>query len=191
MEKQLIKNIVNGDPIAFQNLVEDHQDRVFNTCYGFVHNNEDADDLSQEVFIEVYRSIHKFNLESKISTWIYRIAVNKSLDFIKKQKRIKRWGNIIKINTESDALKDEWLGHSETPDTELENKERIQIMNNAIEKLAPNQKTAFTLNKYEDLSYKEIAEIMETSVSSVESLLHRAKKNLQKLLEDYYKKRII
>lgn len=190
MEKQLIENIINGDQEAFQQLVELNQDRVFNTCYSFVRNSEDADDLAQDVFIEVYRSLCKFNKDSKLSTWIYRIAVNRSLDHIKKQNRIKRWGGIMKISSNEHEENDIWYRHDETPEQNLEQKERIKILNSAIDKLPTNQKSAFTLHKYEDLSYKEIADIMETSVSSVESLMHRAKKNLQKSLEKYYKNEI-
>ena len=187
MEEQLINNIKQGSQEAFQQLVERNQDRVFNTCFGFVRNNDDADDLAQEVFIEVFRSIDKFKNDSKLSTWIYRIAVNKSLDFIKKQSRIKRWGGIIKLSTSENDSDENWYAHNETPEQNLEQQERINILNNAIDKLPIKQKSAFTLHKYEDLSYKEIADIMKTSVSSIESLMHRSKKNLQKSLEKYYK----
>lgn len=187
MDTKIVEHIKNGDQNAFQQLVERNQDRIFNTCLGFVHNTDDADDLAQEVFIEVFRSIDKFNSESKLSTWIYRIAVNKSLDFIKKQNRIKRWGGIIKLSTNEQEVEDSWFGHDDTPEVELEQKERIKILNSAIDKLAKNQKAAFTLHKYEELSYKEIAEILETSVASIESLMHRAKTNLKKSLEKYYK----
>lgn len=190
VENKIIEDIKAGNQEAFQQLVEQNQDRIINTCYGFVRNSEDADDITQDVFIEVYRSINKFNKDSKLSTWIYRIAVNKSLDFIKKQNRIKRWGGIIKQTTNEHEEQDNWYAHDETPEQELEQKERIRILNTAIDKLPTKQKSAFTLHKYEDLSYKEIAEIMETSVSSVESLMHRAKKNLQKSLEKYYKNEI-
>lgn len=191
MEKQLINELIEGNQEAFKLLVEQHQDRVTNTCYGFVHDADDADDLTQDVFIEVFHSIGKFKQDSSISTWIYRIAVNKSLDFIKKHKRIKRWGSVTRISTESEDIKDSWIGHSETPEASLEQKERILILNTAIDKLPTNQKTAFTLHKYEELSYKEISIIMSSSISSVESLLHRAKKNLKIKLEKYYKQEML
>jgi RNA polymerase sigma-70 factor (ECF subfamily) len=80
--------------------------------------------------------------------------------------------------------------HSQTPDLALEQKERIHILKKAIDKLPPNQKSAFTLHKYEDLSYQEIAEVLNTSLSSVESLMHRAKQNLKKLLKNYYENKL-
>ncbi len=136
--------------------------------------------------MEVFRSIHKFNEESSISTWIYRIAINKSLDFIKKNNRQKRWALLTRVSATTNESNDDWYAHNETPQQSLEQKERIEILNSAIDKLPINQKSAFTLHKYEGLSYKEIADILKTSVSSVESLIHRAKKNLQKSLEKYY-----
>lgn len=191
VEKEFINDIISGKQDAFKQLVDDFQNQVHNTCYGFVANNDDADDLTQEVFIEVFHSINKFKLDSSLSTWIYRIAVNKSLDYIKKQKRIKRWGGIIKLSTDNEEVKDRWVGHNDTPDISLEQKERRDILKTAIDKLPKNQKIAFTLNKYEELSYKEISSIMDQSISSIESLLHRAKKNLKETLENYYKKEFL
>ena len=83
----LIENLKKGDINSFRILVNEHQRKVLNTCYRFLNNKEDAEDLTQEVFLEVYKSISSFRGESKISTWIYRIAVTKSLDFIRKKKR--------------------------------------------------------------------------------------------------------
>lgn len=189
-ESTLIQNLKTGQPAAFEKLVTSYQDRVINTCFGFLQNMEDAEDTAQEVFIEVYKSIDSFRADSKVFTWIYQIAVRKSLDFLRKKKRLKRFGTLKRIiglevlnNTPSKSI----YG----PEESLENKERRQILMQAVEKLPENQKIAFTLSKYEDLSYKEIAAVMDTTVSSVESLLFRAKKNLQKSLEKFYKNKII
>lgn len=182
----LIKELKTGSEEAFRDLVETYKNQVLNTCYGFVHNLDDANDIAQEVFIEVFRSIKTFNEDSSLSTWIYRIATNKSLDHIRKSKRQKRWAELTKLSFgEKDEIEN-IIPDSKTPEDLIENKERLGILNSAIDKLADNQKAAFTLHKYEDLSYKEIAQILDTSVSSVESLMHRAKKNLQKLLYKYY-----
>lgn len=170
----------------FSQLVDDYKNRVFNTCYGFVQNKADADDLAQEVFIEVYQSANKFKGESSIATWIYRISVNKSLDFIKKKKRQKRWAILTQVNTDDNSGIDNLVSSSDNPEISLEQKDKVRILNHAISSLPTNQKTAFTLLKYEDLSYKEISEIMKMSISSIESLLHRAKKNLRIKLEKYY-----
>ncbi|MGD9994576.1 MAG: RNA polymerase sigma factor [Salinivirgaceae bacterium] len=190
MDSEFIQKLKNGDEPAFRTLVEKHKDNVVNTCFGFVNNYHDADDLAQDVFVEVFRSIDSFKEDSKLSTWIYRIAVNKSLDFIRKTKRKKRWSELFRFDTGNDESIDNWVPHNQTPDIELEQKERIEILKLAIDNLPPNQKAAFTLQKYEDLSYQEIAEVLNTSLSSVESLMHRAKQNLKKSLKSYYENKL-
>lgn len=187
MEKQFIEQLKKGNEPAFKKFVESWQTRVFNTCYGFLHNRQDADDVAQEVFIEVFQSIASFNFKSSLNTWVYRIAVNKSLDFIRKSKRKKRWSELTRISINEKETDDNWFVDNQSPEAQLEQKERIASLNKAVEKLPANQKAAFTLHKYEELSYKEISEILETSLSSVESLMHRAKKNLRKHLEKYYR----
>ena len=186
-ERILHQELACGNPAAFQQLVESHQSRVMNTCYGFVHNREDAEDIAQEVFLEVYKSIDNFREDAKLSTWIYRISVTKSLDFLRKQKRKKRFGRLKEFfGKAQDPIEQIPAPATANPQACLEKQERAQLLRQAVESLAENQKIAVTLNKYEGFSYQEVAEIMGTSVSSVESLLHRAKNNLQKKLQHYY-----
>lgn len=186
-DRTLHQELRCGNPAGFQQLVELHQSKVMNTCYGFVHNREDAEDIAQEVFLEVYKSIESFREDAKLSTWIYRICVTKSLDFLRKQKRKKRFGRLKQLfGKTQDLIEQIPAPLTETPHAHLEKQERAEILRQAVESLADNQKIAITLNKYEGFSYQEVAEIMGTSVSSVESLLHRAKKNLQKTLYHYY-----
>lgn len=187
-ETELIQQLKEGRESAFRRLVEAHKDRVYNTCLGFLHNPEDAEDTAQEVFMQVYESIDSFREDASLATWIYRIAVTKSLELLRRRKRTKRYAffqAMFNIDAEPDDVKDDdFFVH---PGLALEQKERAEVLMAAVEKLPENQRVAFTLNKFEQLSYKEIAQVMETSLSAVESLLHRAKKNLQDLLFDYYK----
>lgn len=183
----LLQQIICGDSNAFKQLVERYQYKVINTCYGFVHQKEDAEDVAQEVFIEVYRSIANFREESQLSTWIYRIAITKSLDFLRKQKRQKRLDYIRNILRLDDQVEQLPAPQSTSPQTILENQERARILQHAVDSLAENQKIAITLHKYEGFKYQEIADIMGISVSAVESLIHRAKNNLQKKLYQYYR----
>ena len=191
-EKEIIQKIIAGDESAFRKLVETHQSLVANTCLGLVHNVADAEDLAQEVFIEVFRSIHKFKADSKISTWLYRIAVNRSLNFIRDNKK-NRWfqsfDDVVKIK--NTAIRNMAATKTDEPGFELESRQRATILHEAIDTLPKNQKVAFTLSKYEDLSNQEISEVMELSVSAVEALLHRAKRNLQTKLYQCYKKKCI
>jgi len=185
-EHILVSDLKDGEEEAFRYLVDQYQDKVYNTCISFVKNPDDADDLTQEVFLEVYNSIHKFRLESKLSTWIYRISVNKSLEYLRKMKRKKRFGFLFAIDFERNQRDNVELELNH-PGILAENKEKAAILYRAIEKLPENQRIAFTLHKLEDLSYDQISEIMNKSLSSVESIMHRAKLNLRKELFNYYK----
>ena len=184
-EKRLITELTAGSENAFRELVDSFQDRVYNSSLGILQNAEDAEDISQEVFIEVFNSISKFRGDSSLSTWIYRITMTKSLDLIRKKKRKKRFAFISSLFGEGgENLKE--LSDFNHPGVEAENKELSVILFNAVEKLPPNQKIAFTLNKIEGLNYREISEVMNVSVSSIESLLHRARNNLKTYLNEYY-----
>ena len=148
-------------------------------------NIEDAEDVAQEVFVQVYESVQSFKGESKISTWLYRIAISKSMDHIRKKKRKKRFAFIESIfNVNNELIHDP--GHFVHPGVQLENKEKAADLFNAINTLPKNQKTAFILNKMQDLSYQEIADVMKITISAADSLLHRAKQNLRKYLKTYY-----
>lgn len=190
--KEIIQKIIAGDETAFRTLVETHQSLVVNTALGLVHNLADAEDIAQEVFIEVFRSIHKFKADSKISTWLYRIAVNRSLNFIRDNKK-NRWFQSFDeiVKAKNTAILNMTATKTDEPGFELENRQRATILHEAIDTLPQNQKVAFTLSKYEDLSNQEVSEVMELSVSAIEALLHRAKKNLQKKLYQCYKKKCI
>lgn len=183
----LIGEIKSGNAQAFKDLVEQHQDLVVNTCYSFLRNRDDADDVAQDVFVEVYKAVHTFREEAKLSTWLYRIAVNKCLNQIKKKKR-RRWMRSLQAafggEEEAQEIADESIAN---PQSDLEQQERARVLHQAIDSLAENQRIAFTLSKLEDLRYQEIAEVMGTTIPAVESLLNRAKKNLQQKLYDYYK----
>lgn len=161
---------------------------VLNTCYRFVLNREDAEDIAQEVFLEAYRSLDSFRQESKLSTWLYRIAVTKSLDHLRKKKRKKRFSSLKRVMGFNDPAEELALPSSiETPAEVLSGSERTEILQSALDSLPDNQKTAFLLSKYDGYSNQEIADVMQTTVSAVESLVHRAKKNLQKKLEKHYR----
>lgn len=185
-DSELINQLINGDENTFRQLVQDYQDKIFNTCISLVKNAEDADELTQDVFIEIFRSINKFRQDSKLSTWIYRIAVNKSLEHLRKMKRKKRFGMFSWFNKEDTELDPE-IADFNHPGILAENQERAKILFKAIRNLPETQKVAFTLHKLEGLRYDQIAEVMQKTLSSVESLMHRAKTNLRKELYDYYK----
>ena len=190
-EEELIKNLKSGDLNSFRLLVDEHQKKVLNTCNRFVNNREDAEDLTQEVFVEVYKSVSAFRGDAKISTWIYRIAVTKSLDYLRKKKRKKRFGIMKNIFSDDNDDREIQASESSDPGKQAEDEDRLRILNSALEKLPENQRAAFTLSKYDEMSYAEIAEILKTSTSAVDALIQRAKNNLKKRLYNYYEKKII
>jgi len=184
-EQLLIQAIQNGDVKAFTQMVETYQHLVYNTILSMLQNKEDAEDVAQDVFVQVYESIHQFKGESKFSTWLYRIAVTKSLDYQRRKKRKKRFAIIESLFGVNNEVKHESI-HFYHPGVSLANKEQAAILFKAIQQLPSKQQIAFTLNKIEGLSYQEVAEIMQVTVASVEAFLHRAKQNLRKELQQYY-----
>lgn len=189
-DEELIQRIIDKDHLAFKLLVDQYQHLVLNTCYNLLGNRQDAEDAAQEVFFQVYKSARKFRGEAKISTWLYRIAVNRSLNFMRDNKRF-GWLKSLSslLEGERQEVADVPASDSARPDVALEKKERNVIVQKAIDSLPEKQRTAFVLHKYDGLSYQEIAEISKYSLSSVESLIHRAKLNLQKQLLHYLKQK--
>jgi RNA polymerase sigma-70 factor, ECF subfamily len=187
-EEAIIKGLADKDEQAFHEMVRSFQKNVYHTCLGFVHNEKDAEDISQEVFIEVHRSIGKFRGDSKLSTWIYRIAVNKSLNYLRKHKHNRVMYSIDQMfkGPQDDAAQ-EGFAEPGKNDQDLEKKELSKVLQKAIHSLPKNQQIAFNFSKFDDMPYLEIAEVMDISLSAVESLIHRAKLNLQKKLLNYWK----
>lgn len=184
-ERELIALLKKKDREAFKTIVETWQSMVYNTAMGLLQNAQDAEDTAQEVFIQVFESISSFKEESKFSTWLYKITVSKSLDHIRKKKRKKRFAFIQSLYGKNDDLMIDPPDFFH-PGVSMENKENAAVLFKAIEKLPLNQKSAFVLNKIENLSYREIGDIMKLSDSAVDALLQRAKRNLQISLKEYY-----
>jgi len=185
-QEKLIQAIKSGDAGAFEELFRLFKDRVFNTALGYMQNREDAEEITQDVFVEVYRSIKKFNGKSSIGTWIYRITVNKSLDRIKHRKRKKRFALITSLfDTESGELIHQPVEFNH-PGVEAESKERTKYLFDAINRLPENQKTAFILTEIEGLSHAEAGEVMNRTTKAIESLLRRAKEGLRIILSEIY-----
>jgi RNA polymerase sigma-70 factor (ECF subfamily) len=184
-EQELIISLQQGDQQAFKQLVNHWQHMVFNTVLGIVQDTQEAEDLAQEVFIQVYQSIAGFRNEARLSTWLYRIAVTKALDAERRKKTKKRFAGFrALLGREEDS--DEGIAHFIHPGVQLENKEKAAVLFNAMKGLPQNQRIAFLLIKTEGLSYEATAEIMKITVKAVEALMHRAKQNLRKALEKYY-----
>ncbi len=162
---------------------------MLNTAQFYVQQREWAEDISQDVFIEIFRSISSFNERATLKTWIYRITVNKCLDALRAKKRQKRYGFILSIFNQNEATPFPDAVHFEHPGIIAEKREFSVYLFKALEKLADAQKSAFILTQMEGLSQKETAGIMLISEKAVESLTQRAKMNLRKRLEKIYPER--
>jgi RNA polymerase sigma-70 factor (ECF subfamily) len=187
-DSEIIRLIIDGDRQIFRILVEKYQAMVFRTCMGFVHNKDDADDLTQEVFIQAYQSLPGFRGKSAFSTWIYRIAVNASLNKVRKNKSnhlLYRLDTLFGTTREKENSLP--LYDNENPESILIRKENNKWVQKSLDSLSENQRIALVLSKYDDLSQKEIAEIMKTTEGAVEALIHRAKTNLKKIFSSYFK----
>ena len=186
-ETELIEQLKQGDETAFKVIVEQWQDMVYNTILGIVQNETEAEDLAQDVFIKVFEKISTFKGDSKFSTWLYRIATTTALDHLRSKKRKKRFGFLQSLGGGGSDEKEQ-VPDFNHPGVSLDNKERAALLFKAIEALPENQKSAYTLHKLEGLSYRDVSEVLNTTVSAVESLMSRANQNLRKQLEEYYNK---
>ncbi len=176
----LMQRIKEGDRAAFKILVEKHQLSVLNLCLRFTGNKTDAEDLAQEVFIRIFQAASRYEAKAAFTTWLYRIAVNLCLNFQRRQKIL----DFFSIDSNHKHAPDHQRKIPDIidelrPDAEFELKERQQLVQAAIQSLPENQRTVVILYRYHNLSYEEIAETLETTVSAVESRLHRAKLNLK------------
>lgn len=187
---EIISEILQGDRQKFRILVDRYQSNIFRTCMGFVHNKEDADDLTQEVFIQAYQALTSFNRDASFSTWLYRIAVNASLNKLRRAKKnrfLQRIGNVFGSEiTNAYAIP---TSIAEDPENLLISTQRSEWVERALNSLPENQRTAIILSKYDELSQREIASIMETTEGAVEALIQRAKVNLRERLHSLNKKK--
>lgn len=178
--------MTGGSEGAFRELMERYQHKVLTVCAGFFPNRQDAEDATQETFIEIWRSAGQFRQEARLSTWIYRVAVAKSLDILRYRKRAKRaafFRGLVGLDSPEVRQKADAYN---LPGVALENKERNAILHRNLEKLPEKQRTALILQKMEGLSQPQIAQVLEVSEGAVEGLLARGKENLRKHLETYY-----
>ena len=169
--------------MTFDEIYFEHYKMVFNLALQYVQNMEDAEEITQDVFVKVFDNLNTFKKQSSLKTWVYRMAINQSLDFIKAKKAQKRnfLSSLFSINDSNFKFQPSNFNH---PGIELEQKEACQKIFEAINQLSDNQKTALILLKIENKSQAETAEIMNLKVKALESLFQRAKNNLEILLID-------
>lgn len=184
-EKRLIEEARKGDARAFGALVRHYERQVFGIARGITRQNEDAWDVTQEAFLRAYRGLGSFKGDSSFYTWLYRITVNLALDCLQKRGRMRQCSFEDEPNLDDQAL--DWDGvqlHAPSLD-HLDRQELAKMLAAAVESLSPVQRAVITLREVDELSYKEIAEVMNCNIGTVMSRLFHARLNLQKQLTGY------
>lgn len=181
----IVQRVQNGEVSAFNQLVQKYRQPLFSTIYNMTGNREDATDIAQEVFIKAFQSIKRFRGHASFYTWLYRIAVNSSITFIKRAKKQR----FINYETIDETLVSSEILEYFTAKTKTEKgallKELQEKLNEALQKLSPKHRIVVILHEVEGMNHKEIADITKTSEGTVRSRLHYAKKMLQAFLQEY------
>jgi RNA polymerase sigma-70 factor (ECF subfamily) len=181
-ERALMQRCKNGDIGAFDELYKRYEKRVFNCAYHICGNYHDASDITQEAFIRVYNSIQTFRGDANFLTWIYRIVTNVYLDERKKSKAHRQSSLDEFIELDENAVSRQIIDDSPLPAEVVESKERAEVVRAAINSLPEYQRMIVTLYHVEDLSYDEIAGILQLPIGTVKSRLNRARLALAQIL---------
>ena len=184
-EKELVERFQNGEQEVFNELVNRYHGKIYNLVYRYVSNSETAKDLSQEIFIKAFRALPHFKRQSAFYSWLYRIAINLCIDFIRQQKRGQTlsFDDLPTVGNDEPAFNDE----SPLPPDQLETKELGQIIGQAVQQLPPKQQHVFNLRYHDGLQLKEIAAQLDRSEGTIKAHLHHAHKRLRTLLVPYLK----
>jgi RNA polymerase sigma-70 factor (ECF subfamily) len=181
-DPEIIQSVLKWNKDNFRILVDEHHASVYRIAMGFVHDRDEAQDLTQEVFIRAWQSLEKFRGDSSFSTWLHRIAVNACLNDARKKRGSPVLDRIASFFSNDAKAEIEALPLPENPEEIMIRKEHVLWLQKALDTLPENQRIAIILSKYEDLPQKEIAVIMNLTEGAVEALLQRAKKNLREKL---------
>jgi len=184
-DESLVRAFKAGNSAAFDRLVIKHMDKLFNLCYRLLGDYQEANDTAQEVFIKIFRSLNKFRFESTFSTWLYRIAVNTCKNRLKSSAYRHRKKMVSLDNpggSKNHNPSFEIQDTSPSPAVQLEKKERLRLIEKAINSLPPSQKSVVVLRDMEGLSYEEIAEITGLNLGTVKSRLARGRLDLRNKL---------
>lgn len=186
-ERTLVARAQEGDLAAYDDLVQRYQERIYSTLYHMTANHEDANDLAQEAFIKAFRALKSFKGDSSFFTWVYRIAVNKTINFLKQRKKRTQVSlNDFDFNAENDPGLVQ-LVSEHTPRRELNLAELQARLNEALQRLSESHRLVVTLHDIQGLSHEEISKIMDCNTGTVRSRLFYARQQLQAHLSDYLK----
>ena len=186
-EVELVRRARKGDLAAYDDLVRRYQERIYATIYHMTANHEDANDLAQEAFIKAFQALRSFKGGSSFYTWVYRIAVNKTINFLKQRKNKAQMSlDDLDFNAEHDPDLVALIS-DKTPRREVNLAELQEKLNAAMQKLSEPHRLVVTLHDVQGLSHEEIAKIMDCNIGTVRSRLFYARQQLQAYLSDYVK----
>ena len=183
-DEELVELSLDGNRDAFRTVVVRYRTPIYNFCYRMVRNPEEAEDISQEVFLRIFRFLDRYNDQWKFSTWIYRIAFNLCVDALRKRKRNLSLDNLIPISAQD--LQGELHAKEALPDAEVEQEEQRRYIRRAIDSLPPKYQTAITLYHLKDMSYEEIARMTDMPIGTVKTRVHRGRRMLVDKLQRYF-----
>ncbi|OGX86129.1 RNA polymerase subunit sigma-70 [Hymenobacter lapidarius] len=183
-EADLVAELQLGSEAAFRTLVARYQDRVYRTAFSLLRTAEEAEDVAQEVFVEVYQTISRFRGEASLTTWLYRLATSRALKTRRKAQAKKRFAHFTSVLGFDNAVLHEPPDHAH-PQALLEGQQQLQLLLDHIARLPDQQQVVFTLRHEQGLRYDEIAAVLNTTVPAVESLLFRARQTLRKHVQPH------
>ena len=178
-DEELVELSLAGNKDAFRAVVDRYRRPIYNFCYRMVRNPEEAEDISQEVFLRIFRFLERYNDRWKFSTWIYRIAFNLCVDALRKHKRS------LSLDSLMPTSAPELSGKEKLPDAEAEQEEEKRFIRRAIDSLPPKYQTAITLYHLQDRSYDEIARMTDMPIGTVKTRVHRGRRMLVDKLQRY------
>lgn len=181
-ETDQIDRALQGDQQAFADLVERHRGPLYNLLYNMVHNREETEDLVQDAFMKAFAALHTFNQEFAFSTWLYKIAINTTIDFLRK-KKLQTYSLDKPIESRDGALKREYADHGAVTDNDLLSTEKSTIIAAAIAELPDHYRQAIILRHTEEKSYEEIAELTSVPLGTVKARIFRAREMLKHKLK--------
>ena len=183
-EADLVTQLQTGSEAAFRTLIARYQDRIYRTVLALLQSPEEAEDVAQEVFVEVYQTIGRFRGDAALSTWLYRLATSRALKNRQKARTKKRFAYFTSLLGFNNDVLHEVPDHAH-PLALLEGQQQLRLLLDHIARLPDQQQVAFTLRHEQELSYGEIAAVLNTTVPAVESLLFRARQTLRKHLQSH------
>lgn len=183
-EQELVERAKKGDETAFEVLVTDNEKRIYNLCRRLTGNPENAAELTQEAFLNAWRGLSRFQGESSFSTWLYRLASNACIDFLRKEKRRQNLSMTVSLDDEEEARQVELPDERYAPERELERTEVRQAVAAGLERLTPEHRQVLVMREINGLSYAEIGAVLGLEEGTVKSRIARARNALRKVLTE-------